>query len=314
MTLVKTIEVFKQHAAVNYNFTFALILPYIISSEQNHIEAAIGSAQYEKFTEEAFVPAAPAEIKVFELLERASANLALLAYTKVAIISISDAGFHISSNQNSTPAEWWQIRDLRRQLLTTGTQAIDKALEIMEANPTVFTEWTNSDTYTEFKEFFVRQTKTFQRHFNIKNSRLTFLQLRPHLLKVENKYFNGLLGEETVSQIKEGSTPLEDKALELCQAAQVMLCVSEVAHEGAFLLTPTGLFVISEEIQGEKKQGLSENERYNLHRAKQEDGNAYLKTLVELLNKHPEEFTAFAKRAKNQQTNPAHDTKSIVSF
>lgn len=311
-TIVKNLNTFKSHVTVNYNFTWEIILPYIKKAERKHIKPVIGDTLYKAYSITA--PTDPKPAAVFSLLEEASCNLALLSYTKVGIVSISDSGFTISQNQNATPAEWWQIRDLRRELLNTGMQAIDEALKIMENNEADFDDWSGSEGYTTFREFFVRKTQDFQKHFNIENSRLTFLKLRPHLLKTEDKYFSGLLGTETIEKIKTGASDEAKEALRLCRAAQVSLCVAEVANEGAFLFTPSGLFITTDEIQGEKKTALSESEMYKLHRAKSEDGNAYLKKLVAHLKAFPGTFSEYVEKEANQQTNPVYNAKSIVSF
>ena len=311
-TLVKNIETVQQYATVNFDFDFALIRPYIIQAERKHIKPAISrellSALASSSNEEGL------RLDVSQLLEEASTKLALLSYSKTAIISIGDNGLMVSQSNNSKQAEWWQVRDLQRELFKSGTDAIDEALEIMEASPQDFTEWLNSDSYTYFKKLFTRQTQHFQRWHNINNSRLTFQQLRPHLLKVEDKYFKGLLGPETVFQIKNGEQPEEKKALELCQAAQTMLTIAEVADEGLFLMSRSGLFIVSDEVQGESKQGLNGDERNHLAQKKTQDGNEYLKDLVRHLISFPAIFIQYANREENQLKNPVHNTNSIVSF
>jgi len=227
-TLVTTLETFKKHVTINFDFDFDLVLPYIKKAERKHIKPVTGQGMYEDYTETP--PDAGKPLEVWELLQEASSNLAMLAYTFVGIIQVSDNGFHISQNQNSTPADWWQIRDLRRALLNTGNEAIDEALAIMEANPADFTDWVEEDGYTIFTEFFVRKTQDFQDYFNIENSRQTFLKLRPHLRKVEAKYFNEILGAETVAQIKAEATNEAITALELAQAAQVALTIAKARH------------------------------------------------------------------------------------
>lgn len=312
MTLVKTLETFKKHVTINFNFDFELILPYIIKAERKHLKPAMGTGMYEDFTETE--PTDPKPLQVMGLLQEASSNLALLAYTAVGIVSISDSGFSISSSEQTTPAEWWQIRDLRRALLNSGTEAIDEALAIMEANPAEFTDWTEGEGYTVFREFFVRKTQDFQRWFNINNSRLTFQQLRPHLLQVEEKYFNALLGQATVAQIKLATTDEAEKALSLAQASQVSLTIAEISDEGLFLFTPQGLFTATNEVPGEKKTGLTVPEIENLSRKKQAIGQGYLNNLVTHLQQYPTIFVAYAAKEAELIVNPAYTNGSILSL
>lgn len=297
---------------MNANFKFDLIKPYVKRQERKHIMPVIGRELYSKWAENE--PTTGPAKEIFSLLVEGSANLGMLAYTKVAIVSISNTGFLISDSEHAKPAEWWQIKDMRRELMQSGMEAIDEALALLEANQENFPEWISSGGSTSFKEFFVRSTPDFQRYHNIENSRLTFLRLKPHLLKVENKYFKGLLGMETVSQIKSGTSPEEKEALQLCQAAQVPLVVAEIAHEGTFLLTPKGLFYEIDEIPGEKKFRVEEPELRKIHEAKLEEGNEQLKALVEHLRRYPDVFTHFAQKEENKHQNSTYNTKSIISF
>ena len=325
-TLVNNLETFQKHVTVNANFTWELILPYIIKAERKHIKPAIGTGMYEDYTEQfdnpsedsdsnpAPDPIDPKILAVLELLQEASSNLALLAYTFVGIISVSDNGFSISYSAQNTPAEWWQIRDLRRSVLDTGNEAIDEALAIMEANPDLFEDWVEGEGYTVFTQFYTRKTQDFQRYFNIQNSRLTFLQLRPYLFQTEKKYFDALLGPETTIQIKLATTPEEKEALQIAQSAQVALTIAEITNEGLFLFTPQGLFRASMEVPGEKRTSLSQPETENLSRKKQVAGQEYLKELVAHLSKYPLIFPDFAVKEANVLPCITHNTKSILSL
>ncbi len=310
--IVKDIITFKKHVTCGFNFDFELILPYIKTQERKHLKPVLGA---ELYTAWSTTPPATGKAKeVYELMQEASANLAMLNYSHVGVIQISDKGFHINSNANTIPAGWGEKKDLRRKLLQSGTQAIDEALEIMEANEADFPTWKTSTGYTDFTEFFVRKTQDFQKYYNIENSRLTFLKLKPHLLKVEDKFFDALLGDETVIIIKAAATEITKKALRYCQAAQVAFCLSELAYEGAFAVTPNGLVITSEELPGEKYGRLTEKELYNFHLAKQNDANEYMKKLLLHLNENPEIFAEFALKTAISTANPIHNTTSTVSF
>ena len=311
-TLVKSTEDLKKYVAVNFSFNIDVILPYIRRKERKHIKSVIGDALYASWTAAAPTEAKPLE--VFNLLQEASANLAIFDYTFIGGVQMTSAGINVSTGQNSAAADWWRIRDLRRDLLKAGNEAIDEALAIMEANEAAFAGWETTSGYTNFKRFFIRKTETFQEHFNINTSRLTFLRLRPHLLKVEDKFFIGLVGQETVDRIKAAADEPARVALRMCQAAQAALCISELAYEGAFTLTPQGLFTELEEIPGEKKIPVPEREVYNLHLAKLNQGNELLKKLETHLAAHPDTFTEYAAREVTSYTTTAHNTTSIVSF
>lgn len=309
-TIVKDITTFKKHVTVSFNFDFEILYPYVIKQERKHIKPLLGPTLYSSLQS----ATTGVQKEVLDLLQEASSNLAMLTYTKVGVVTISKSGFLISQGEHAVPANWAQLRDLRRELMQSGMEAIDEALAIMEENEEGFPDWIDSQGYTDFKELFTRKTQTFQKYFNIENSRLTFLRLKSHLLKVENKYFRGLLGMETVSQIKAGSTAEEKEALRLCQAAQVPLSVSEIANEGAFLLTPKGIFYEIDEIPGEKRMKVEELELRKLYASKQEEGNEQLKILLSHLRAYPQTFINFTAKETTATPQRTHNTKSTVGF
>lgn len=310
-TLVSSIDTFKENVVVSYNFTLETILPFIKKQERKHIKPVIGSDLYTAWT--TIAPTTGNLKEVFTLLQEASSNLAMLSYSKVAIVSITQAGFLIATGQDSTPAEWWQIRDLRRSLLETGLEALDEALLIMEENQEEFPQWVSSSGYTFFKELFTQHTTTFNRYYTI-NSRLAFLKLRPHLLKVETQYFDSLLGTETVTQIKAEATDEDKKALQLCQAAQVPLCVAAIASEGIFEITPSGIFTGTDELPGQKTTKAQLEELDRLQRLKEREGMEQLKILTGYLRANPLKFIAFAAKEKISILDHSTNTKSIASF
>lgn len=311
-TLVKDIGTLKKHITISFSFAFEVILPYLKKQERKHIKSLLGPVLYKSWA--TTPPEEEVAKEVFELLQEASCNLAALEYTKVGIVVPGKSGFLIASGADNQPAEWWQIRDLRRSLLTSGMEAIDEALQIMEENQGKFPTWITSEGFTQFQELFTRQTKEFQSHFNINKSRLTFQRLRPSLLKVENKFFESLLGEETVLQIKTGDSPEEKKALKICQAAQVSLCISEMAMEGAYNLTPSGFSVSIEDIPGEKLTQLSIRDLESLHLVKENDGVEQLRILTDYLRENAATFVAFANKETTTIRSIAHNTTSTVSF
>ncbi|MDN3595321.1 DUF6712 family protein [Zunongwangia endophytica] len=310
--LVKNIATIQKYAIVNYNFTFEIIESQVRKQERKHILSVIGRELYNSWSDAA--PEDEIEKEVFDLLEEASSNLSLLSYTKVGIVSSSNGGLYISTSSNSEPAQWWQIKDLRVELLNSGMEAIDQALEIMEANQDKFESWVNSDQYTIFKELLCSQTAHFQKIYNISKSRLTFLALRPYLRKVEKQFFEGLLGAETLLQIKEGNSPEERKALEISRWAQVCLAIAEIAKEGIFELSSRGLFTVFEEIPGMNRTKADQVELLKIEQSKSHEGNEILKDLIRHLKKFPGIFKKYDQRENQKLINPVLNGKSIVSL
>jgi|AntRauTorckE5430_2_1112549.scaffolds.fasta_scaffold04812_4 hypothetical protein len=313
MTIIKTIEDFQKYCTISYNFNLATIQPYLVKADRKYLKRYLSKKLYKNYVETK--PTDETAVEVYDLMQEASANIALLYYTKVGIIHITDGGFSIAQNEKTKPAEWWQVRDLRRQLLETGMEAIDDALRIMQnTSGETFKLWKDSEAYTEFSEFFTQTTDDFQERYNINESRMTFINLKPHIKRTEAKYFKSVLGTETIVKIKLADNDFTKKAMELAKDAQVDFSVSEIANEGAFIFKPNGLFILTDEIPGKEKSELTENQLKNLSTIKKQSANEHLKALIKYLNENQEEFPEFANIRKPSFQSPIHNTGSIVSF
>ena len=313
MTIINNIADFQKYCTISYNFKIDTIRPYLVKADRKYLKRYLSKELYENF---ATTPPVTGKAKeVYDLIQEASANIALLYYTKVGIIHITDAGFTIAQNEKSQPAEWWQVRDLRRQLLETGMEAIDDALKIMQgAAGNTFQLWKNSDAYTEFSEFFTQTTDDFQKRYNINESRMTFINLKPHIKRTEDKYFRSVLGNETMTKIKKADTNEKKQAKELAKDAQVDFTIAEIANEGAFIFKPNGLFILTDEIAGKEKAALTDNQLANLTRVKQKSANEHLKKLIDYLKKNETVFTEFANKTKASFQSAVYNSGSIVSF
>lgn len=314
-TLNKTKEDLQSYVSTAFNFTFEVVKPYVKRAEREYIKNLIGDTLYD-----AWSTTAPTDddnvTKVYQLFREASANLAINLYVPVGSVNISDAGIMTISNQTTKPAEWWQVRDLRRSLINLGFSAIDEALKIMEQNPSEFSDWNDTEGYTIFKELITTKTQDFQRHFNISNSRLTFIALRPYLLETQNQIFNWL-DADTLELIKSGTSAQAKQARDYAQAAQVNFTVAKAAQSGMFNLTATGLYFKSDVLPGSGNTGnytkLTEAEIARLVETRTTAAEEYLKTLKTYLLANPSVFDTFEESTVDTSIF-VHNTKSIVAF
>jgi hypothetical protein len=187
------------------------------------------------------------------LLQEASAYYALWYALPFINLQITNFGIKTTNTTSSDNADWKDLRDLKRYCVTTADEAVDAALEIMEANPGEFPGWTASDAFTVFNKQLVRHTKEFQAGFDICNSRKTFLSVQSAMKEVEEQYLLSLIGKTTLDLLKDVSvneTVLRTQ--ELCRLAIVALTVAKVATTGKFVFTATSFQLKSEELPWEK--------------------------------------------------------------
>jgi hypothetical protein len=143
---------------------------------------------------------------------------------------------------------------------------------------------------------------------------MTFINLKPHIKRTEDKYFKSVLGAETIEKIKTAEGEKEKEAKELAKNAQVDFTIAEIANEGAFIFKPNGLYILTDELPGKEKSALTDNQLENLTKVKSQSANEHLKALVKYLNDNPAEFQEFAQMKKAEYKSPVHNNRSIVSF
>lgn len=309
-TLLKNIEDVKKYVSVNENLQWDSVEPYIKQAERKYIKTLIGELLYDDYC--ATIPTGT-ELKAYELLREAAANLAWFLYLPLANVQVTDSGISVTEGTNFKAAAWWQIRDLRRSFLEAGFEAIDEALKIMEANEADFSPWETTEGYTIFKELFVKRTDTFQRWFNINNSRKTFLALRPYLLETHHQYFTSLLNAETISAINTAIETPQKEVLDLLQAAQVNYAVVKAINSGAFDLSVAGLQPKLTELVNNKTATYDENQTFRIKQERQTAAEEYYKKAITIIEANSTDFPDYQTKTVAEFVKPKN-TKSIVSI
>ena len=309
-TLLSTIDDLKKYVSVNKNIEWASIEPYVKQADRKYLKPIIGELLYNDYA--TTVPAGN-ELKVYELLREASANLCWFIYLPLANVQVTDSGISVAGGENYKAAEWWQIRDLRRSFLDAGFQALDEALKIMEANEDEFSPWETTEGYTIFKELFVKRTETFNRWFNIANSRRTFLGLRPYMLEVHHQYFTAQLNAATIATIQSAVEDSHKQVLEYLQAAQIHYTVAKAVESGAFLLTETGMYQKQDDFPGYKMNPLTAQQLYTLKQDRITAAQEYYKKAITVIEANPTDFADYETKTTGTFVAPTN-TKSTVSF
>ena len=308
-TLLKHPADIQEHLNIGFNFEWENIESFVKQAERQHVKTIVGDALYTTWT--TTPPTDATELSAYNLFKEASANLATFKYIPTGSLSITDSGIHINASEYTKAPEWWQVRDLQRSLVDNAFYAIDEALKIMEANPTKFAGWTTTEGYTIFKELIVPKTEDFHRHFNISNSRQTFLALRAYQLETQHKIFNWL-GSETLALLLTTSTDdVIKQAQDLARASQVNHTVATAVQSGIFKTTATGMYVQILELPGDKTTPATEAQLNRLANSRQQAGDEYLKKLKAHIEANATVFPDYVS-ATTTTFIDVHNTKSIV--
>lgn len=253
MILATTADI-KQHVAIAASFQYEDLEPYIKQAVYQFTEKFVGNLD-ETLADAATGENAAIKNKARGILQGALANFALYLYTPIGSVMVDSAGFSTSETDQRRTLDWGHKKDLQRNFLMAGHTAMDRLLTYLEQNKAVFADWAGSDQYTESMELLVNNTATFQKYYNIYNSRQTYLALQPSLLQVEDQHIGTLLCPELITHLK--TVGVSGKVLQvktLLQKAIVAFTVAKVAREGIFTIDASGIMLKFDVLSTDKPQ------------------------------------------------------------
>lgn len=291
MAFINTNEDLKVYILLASTFEFQKVVPFAKRSDRKYIIPLIGLEQYQELIN--YQGLDERVMEVVNLFKEASANYAMQLALPVLNVSVTNNGLKKTDTTNSNNADWRDMRDLKRSYMDAANECMDLAIELMELNEGSFPIWKESEYYTLFKSMIVRHTKIFNKHFNIQNSRKTFLALKPYMLEVEDQFLKNVLGQCTRDNLLETSEEsLSKQALNYAEKAVVALTIYKASIAGTFSITETSFVLETEELSWErKKMELDEVKLDRLRKDRESAGMNYLQSLKKLLVENPEVFT-----------------------
>jgi hypothetical protein len=318
--ILETTADLKEYIAISDSFVFTDFEPYIKKAINKFTRAYVGNLHEELENESA---GENAEIKneAREHLRNAIANFSWFLYIPLAQLMIDSSGISIATNADRKSPEWWQIKDLRRECLQSGHEAMDLLFEILEKNPTVFPDYT-SNYSTINRELIVSNAVTFSKYYHINNSRHTYLALQPTIRLVEDQFIKKFLCPELISQLKGIVTGKKLEVQTAIHKAIVAFTVSKVANIGLFILDDSGLKVNFDTfIDGRRENvsyGKSADQVQSLVSEQSSNGLNYLQEVTEIISDNISEFTMcdfpLLSMSNTSSGYSSYDTKGLLGL
>lgn len=294
MTLIIDKATIKEFSAVSNQLEYDTLKPYIIRAEREYIIPEIGQDLYD--TIEAFSQSSSssstsiADEELLERLQEAIINFALYLGFDTLVVNVSDAGIQRTETETSKTAYQYQELNLRNNFLESGYETLGRALEFLEDNKEIYTDWSNNATYyNRFKNLLVHTPVLFSDIFDIKNSWSVFFQIRSVIRKMEDFHISQVLGSDFLTEIK--AEILDDDAtnqtlIDIIRKSVVYLSLSDAAlskivtfsKEGAIQVKQAGLNInnLKEPASTDKVSAFINQTR--------SDGEKYVMQLREHLN------------------------------
>ena len=313
--IISTTAILREHLSVNASIDIKRLAPSLKKAERNFLKPLVG-VETMKLLESETLNKIIKEAQ--NLAQEAVANFAYYLYLPLNAVQISDNGIHVVDNENTRSASDKQFKELQRSFKTSGHEALDALLEILEASPDIFPDWFKSDSYKKHKDLLVNKTAIFNEHYYIFNSRQTFMALQPRLKVVEDQFIAPVIGEKLLLDLKNSQTNKNRKKVKTyLQKAIVSFTIMDVVYNGMFVLDAQGIHMKFDVLPYEKtvtNVNLKVNDFLtHTKKTKQNEGEEYLKIAIDLIKKNIEDFEEYTIKETPKHIKLA-DTNSIVGL
>lgn len=273
MAFITTKEQLHQYVTIEGGIEFEKLKPYLIRAERD-LQEIIGKELSLKIQ----------FIDKNETLKEANdyacgliASKALSEALNALKLKISNSGVKLSTPQNTDQPNWWDVKDLQRDLNKTSNKYLNYLLKCFDQNTDLFPEWVTSPVQAPGKDLLIKSLDDFENYYSLNGSFTTFIALRPFIRDAQfihvEKQLNGCYN----------SDDLTDEMLQDIKGALANYTIAAVADTGLFKLEENGALVKLELMPWEKAEKITDFRLDRLKEQRLEIAKQYLKkTLMEI--------------------------------
>ncbi|RZJ92032.1 MAG: hypothetical protein EOO20_03300 [Chryseobacterium sp.] len=313
MPILSSTSDVKAHVSLAANFEFEDFKPYINKAIVKFTYRYVGNLHITLADEQVDPVLAEARTR----LQNAICNFGLFIYLPLGSVVLDGSGLSNYVNDNRTPLDWRKEKDIMRELLSSGHEAMDQLLAYMEENKDSFEIWATSPAYTESKKFLVSDTTTFNNYYHIFDSRQTYIALQPAMRQVEDKYIYSLICREVVDHLKSDAFEgVKGQVKEYLQKAVVAFTIAKVCNEGLFIIDATGLKLRFDALPYDKVEAVDTDLLKSTVDGQTAAGRNYLKMVEAVILNNLSEFNQCAVPIIVGQTGgyTPYNTQSVLSI
>lgn len=317
--ITKNLEDFKKFIPIETSFRedgFEKLTSFLENVYKNTLCKYIGKEQAQIFNQ--YSGNSEVIKEAIHYAKQTETNLAIYEYLPLGAIQITSGGINIVAPKDQKSAASSDIRDVQRYYKRTGLKALDNLLQVLEENETEFTAWKSSKQYTKFRKLLVNSTQDFQEHYNIFDSRQTFLSLTNELETVEYQYLIPVLGKPVLQTLKASGiqNDIVKEVKDYVSKANVFYVVSKTLGSGLYFQESTGFQLRFDLLDYERNFG--SKERLNSfiedqRKDKRDEAYNFLKMAKKLIQDNPDVFKSYTPNTQ-KISSPFINGKGIVAI
>jgi hypothetical protein len=318
--ILETTYDLKRYVTVAQSFEFEDFEPYIQKAINAYTHKYVGNL-HTTLVDEATGTNATIKNEAREHLRSAIANFGMYIFFPYLQVQLDSSGISVNTSENRAPANWGQIKDIRRELLRAGHESMDLLLAVLDANLEIFEDYADKFNQSN-NELLVNNAVTFSKYYNIFDSRQTYLALMPIIRKVEDQYLHTFMCSELITELK-ADVAGNLKAVKVAlQKAIVAFTVAKVSANGLFVFDERGLRIDFENMSDGRREnptsGKSVDQLKSLAEEEINNGTQYLKLVTEIIESNASDFNQcdfpLVKNSKSLPGYKPYNTKGILGL
>lgn len=324
MLLSNTNEI-KMFVPVSTGLSFEALTPFIDTVEENCLKPLIGEALYERLeaSYDGTLQSGSADdenalAKALYLSQKVIANLALYEGFTLIGINFSDKGGRRSESDTERTLYKYQEDEAKERLKNTGYDTLDTLIAYLEEYIEYFPDFMGTDTYGNLKSSLIKNTSVFHSVYNINNSRLVFLKLKPFIDQAIDLDLIPVIGQElydeTIMEIKKISPAEKITALlPYLQKPVVFLAVERGIKTLGISILDKGIVFLKSATNSpsmRQEQITDQNIAFLAHDAG-ETGSRYMERLKQYLVTNTETYTTYSGQTGSVYRRDNTDKKTL---
>jgi hypothetical protein len=320
--LVTTIEEIDRLTAIGEGNSYESYSVDLENAEQDYVQPMLGEALYSDLLtkyQDNTITTEP-DLTLLTLCQAVIANMAVATNLDQRQVSISDSGVQ----KGGDSAYYYQKIEAQNSFTRRAYRAMEQLLVFLEKKQADYASWKASDAYYLNRSFLIPTATDFQKHYNIRGSRRTYLAMLPVMKRVEifsvietlgQPFYDELLKTVQDSTELSAQQKTDNNALltQYIRPAIAYLTVSESARELSMTLSADGLHLQENLAFSDKtianKQ--ANDQQLAVHAQQAADtGNQFLTRAINYLNAEATDtkFASYKLSPTWLRLNPGTDT------
>lgn len=277
MAYINTTEELNLYVQSEGDLDFYRIKPYLDRAERE-IKHILGSALFDEFLED---NVQDLNLEARKYICGYIANKGISLSLNTLNVKVGNLGVNRQKSSSAEKAEWYELKDLNRDLLSMANIELNDLLVLFDANPGAFPLWENSPYQKKYPNLLIHNLSEFEDFFNLNGSYTTFQALKPFIRDAQVKYIQSCINECY------NSSDLTDQILNDIKGALVNYTISEVANTGVFKLEQNGALIKIELMPWEKLEAISDVRLDRLKIARKEQADLYMDNVLRAVQQLP---------------------------